>query len=146
MIDMIYPTRKIREVGEFTAKFNYYDNEKVVQEDGKIAVFTISRDTQNDGWKFDHYIDHRGFMVWTKEDHDLRWDDKLTYEQLLLISEKPYNANDVKYELTPNFALEENEVLHKYEYGGIMSMRGGWYITHKDHPPLILFSIQTRIS
>jgi len=143
---MKYPTRKIRDVDLFTARFNYYDRETIVQDDGKTAVFTISRDTQNEGWKFDHYIDERGFTVWLKEDHEKKWDVKLTLEQFLLLSEKPYTDNEVNLELGPDFKLYSDEVLHKYEYGGILSMRGGWYITHKDHPTLILFSKNTRLS
>lgn len=143
---MIYPSRKIRGVDNFTAKFNYYDSEKVIQEDGKIAVFSISRDTQSEGWKFDHYVDGRGFMIFEGDDHFLKWDDKLTVEQKLLLSEKPYTQSDVDFELGSDFKLGEDEVLHKYEHGGVMSMRGGWYITQKDHPALIILVKQTRMS
>lgn len=57
---MIFPTRQIR-VDEFREKkgytYDYPDSEIVVQEDGRRAQFTISKYTENQGWKFHFYLD-----------------------------------------------------------------------------------------
>lgn len=42
--------------------------------------------------------------------------------------------------------LGEGEVLREFEFGGILSMRGGYFVTHKDRPNLVLRYAVTRMS
>jgi hypothetical protein len=144
---MICPTRPIRTVDAFTSKYNYYDHETVIQEDGRIAKFTITNHTRDKGWIFQGYEDKYGFCIWDDEDRSAKWDNTLTMEMHLLRSvRESVNVNDVIHEFGNNFSLNENELLLSYEYGGIMSQRGGYLIVHKDNPTKILRSIQTMIS
>lgn len=32
----------------------------------------------------------------------------------------------------------DNEVLHPYEYGGMLAERGGWFVTNKNDPCRVL--------
>lgn len=143
---MIYPTRKIREVDSFTKNYDYWDDEKVTQEDGRIALFFMSNHSQDKGWQFDHYVDSYNFMIWEESHHNLMWDNNITTEQLLLKSIIPHTPDDMKYELGQDFKIGENEQISKYRYGGVLSSRWGWFITSKDNPNKILRSKQTTLS
>lgn len=42
--------------------------------------------------------------------------------------------------------LQDGEILKEYEFGGWLSMRGGYFVVHKDEPNKILRYYQTRMS
>jgi hypothetical protein len=143
---MKYPDRPPRNE-PYLEKYNYYDHETAVQEDGKIALFSFESKKRKKGWVFSCYVDEYGFKIWEEEDRFARWDDKWTIEQLLLCSRgKKYSLHYPPDDLNKDFKLGEDEELWPYSYGGILSGRGGWYITKKDNPMKVIRSIQTWLS
>jgi len=140
------PTRPIRTTDPFTSKYDYYDHETVEQDDGTLALFTISNHTQEKGWVFQHMVDKYGFVLWEEKDHKRMWDDEITIEQLLLEAkdEDPYHT--VRGDFGPDFKIADDESIHAYKYGGVLSERGGWFIVKKNEPNKIIRSKQTWLS
>lgn len=93
--------------------------------------------------------DKYGWWIWDNDSDHVKWwskDECITFEELLLKHGRPANQNDVKWEGCPDFVVADDEQVWYYEYGGVLSMRGGFYITKKDRPNWILRSIMTKIS
>ena len=126
--------------------YNYYDHEDVVQDDGQIAYFQFQSKQREKGWRFMGYKDKYKFNLWTDADRKRMWDNKITYEQVLLESAFPPTWERVREELGPNFKVADDELLYGYEYGSILSMRAGWFVVSKSNPVCILRSIGTRMS
>jgi hypothetical protein len=123
---MIYPSRPIRKVDSHTAKYNYYDHEKIIQEDGQIATFLMMNE-KDKGWIFCGYEDVHGFRIWND-------DDRSRAEQMYLSARKNCVASDI---------LAVGETMFAYEYGCIMSQRGGFLVVKDGR---ILRSKQTWMS
>lgn len=122
---MKYPTRPIKE-NEFSFGHNYYDEENIIQEDGRIAHFSISKNTEKDGWKFEYYIDKYGFMIWSDEFRESK--NGKDYRDRLLKSIIDYTDHQVFLELGRDFRLNKDEILFRYSYGGVLSLRMGWFV------------------
>jgi hypothetical protein len=122
---MIFPTRPIRE-NKFSLGYNYYDDENVVQEDGRIAHFAISKETEKDGWQFQYYVDKYGFTIWDEKFSESK--EGKRYRNLLLNSIINYDKSNVFSELGRDFVFGEKENLFRFSYGGPLSMRRGWFI------------------
>ena len=144
---MKFPDRPIRTTDPHTAKYNYYDHEKVVQDDGRIAAFQITNHTRDKGWVFTGYKDKYGFSLWDDEDRKRMWDESITVEQLLIRSIKGgCTIHKARQEFGNDFELGEGEIMLEYKYGGMLSGRGGYIIVHKDNPTTILRSKATWMS
>jgi hypothetical protein len=143
---MILPSRPPLERQSYHLGLNYYDHETAVQEDGRIASFSYSSDEHEKGWQFKGHQDKYGFHIWTEEDHKRLWSDDYRVEELLLTHRKSYTDWEVKEHLGPDFKVSPFEELWAYEYGGALSMRGGWFVTDKGDSYRILRSTQTRMS
>jgi hypothetical protein len=63
---------------------------------------------------------------------------------MLVASEK--DVDSFSNEIPPYEAISAGEKLHAYKYGGILSMRMGWYITPKVEPNRVLRSKQIAMS
>lgn len=91
--------------------------------------------------------DQYGFIIWKETDHKRMWDDSITIEQALIRSiTGGCTLKDARQEFGTHFNLGDNEIMLEYEYGGILSGRGGYLIVHRDNPTTILRSIQTWMS
>jgi hypothetical protein len=139
MSNLIKPTRSIREVDGFTQKYNYYDWETVTQEDGRIAKFMMQNHHKDKGWEFVCYIDKFGFELW-----DGTESEEIT--QTFLTGVQPYKPHQVSEELGVDFCLSCDEQLFRYKYGGVLSSRGGWFVTSIHNPMKILRSKQIWMS
>jgi len=130
---MIFPTRPPRNEPSLE-KYNYYDHEKVVQEDGRIAAFTWESKRKVDGWRFTGYKDKHNFDIWSDEDRIRQYYHGYTVQQLLLDSKKEM--------LDPFEAISEGikpeEAGYKYEYGGMLSGRGGIFVVNRKEPNKII--------
>jgi hypothetical protein len=143
---MILPDRPPLERQSYHLGLSYYDHATAVQEDGRIASFSYHSDEHHKGWQFKGYQDKYHFYIWTEDDHKKLWDENLRIEELLLTHRISYTDWDVKEQLGPDFKVGPDEELWAYKYGGVLSMRSGWYVTHLSNPYRILRSIQTLIS
>lgn len=125
---MKLPTRPIRE-NESSLGLPYYDHETVKQDDGTLAKFSIRSDELDKGWVFDYFQDEFGFQIVQPNEAD-KFD-------IVLKSEIPVGKRAIflKNEMA---AVQGDEQLHCYEYGGVMSKRGGFYITPRDNPNKVL--------
>lgn len=110
-------------------KYTYYDHEVVVQEDGRFAKFTWNNKEREKGWQFSHWEDKEGFRIF--EDEDLR------VAHHLLDSEIPFGTH-ISFWDVPSLYLSDTEELHEFKYGGVMSGRGGFYVTPKNEPGNVL--------
>jgi len=142
---MKFPEREPRNEPSM-AQYNYYDHETVVQDDGSIAKFIFENHKRDKGWRFSCMIDEYGFRIWTEEDHQHKWDDNTTFEQLLLESKDPKPYQSARDDFGYDFSVAEDEELHAYVYGGILSERGGWFVVKKNDPNKIIRSTQTWMS
>ena len=142
---MKLPTREPRNEPTLE-KYNYYDHESVEQEDGRFASFIFENDKRKEGWRFQGYEDKFGFRIWEEKDHEARWDDKFTYEQVLLDSNDPDPYHSLKESFGPDFRVADDEEIRAYVYGGVLSQRGGWFVVKKNQPYHIIRSIQTWLS
>jgi len=136
---MKFPAREPRNEPHL-AKYNYYDTETVVQDDGSIAKFVFENNKREEGWRFSCMVDKHGFWIWDDKDHEKRWDENITIEQLLLESKCSNPSND-----TP-VKVADDEEIHAYVYGGVLSQRGGWFVVKKNNPNKIIRSKQTWLS
>ena len=144
---MKFPTREPRLETGFMAEYNYYDHEAVIQDDGSIAQFIFENHKRDEGWRFSCMVDKYGFRIWTEEDHSRKWDENTTFEQLLLESIDSNTHYPIEDTFKGNkFEIAEDEEIHAYVYGGILSERGGWFIVKKNDPKRIIRSIQTWLS
>lgn len=132
---MILPSRPPRNEPTLEA-YNYYDHEKVVQEDGRIAAFSFQSKKRNEGWKFVGYQDKHGFHIWEEKDR------VTAYAQLLLDSKcgmlSPFEVS--------NEGIQGDEIGYHYEYGEIMAQRGGIIVVKQSDPNTIIRSKQTWLS
>jgi len=87
--------------------------------------------------------DHYGFQIWTDEDRAKMWDQHITIEKHLFES---VTTADPKEEFGPNFRVGDDEAVIGYRWGGVLSMRAGFFVVNKKEPQKILRSIMTRIS
>lgn len=124
------PTREPRNEPSLE-KYTYYDHEVVVQEDGRLAKFEWNNKERDKGWQFSHWEDKFGFKLF--EDKDIR----TTHH--LLDSEIPLGSH-IDLSDVPGLkqSLSDTEQLHEFKYGGVMSGRGGFYITPKNQPGNVL--------
>jgi len=94
-----------------------YVRTTVQQADGNSAVFIWG----DRGWSFEYYVDKNRFRILTEEEQTGEYAKNLVSHEVVDHPEE-----------IPDNALNENETIHAYRYGGIMSMRCGWYITPSD--------------
>lgn len=92
--------------------------------------------------------DQFGFEIWEDEDHLKWWDQskKITIEDLLLGSKFEPDKYNLKNSLPFDFKIADDEKIWEYKYGGMLSSRGGYFITKKDKPFWILRSKMTWMS
>ena len=140
---MKYPDRQPKGPQSYHQGLTYYDHEKVIQDDGCIASFSFRSDESDKGWVFNCWLDKHGFRIWDDKLRSQMWDETITYQDLLIESEKPMGE---RWDYVSKDVITDGETLHAYEYGGVLSMRGGFYITTSDNPKKILRSKQTRMS
>lgn len=140
------PTRPIRTVDPFTSNYDYYDHETVEQDDGTLATFSISNHTQEKGWVFQNMVDKYGFMLWEDKDRQKMWNDKITIEQFLLLSKCESSHYTIQECFGPAFKISNDEFIYPYEYGGVLSGRGGWFVVKKNEPNKIIRSKQIWLS
>jgi hypothetical protein len=133
---MKYPERQPRDEPSLE-KYTYYDNEKVIQDDGRISLFTWNNKQKDKGWIFDCYVDKNDFHILTEESQNSE------FVKLLIKSEFPLTEYPIEFS---TYTLEDDEQLHAYRYGSIMSERGGYYITPKNNNFKILKIKQTWLS
>lgn len=93
-------------------------------------------------------VDKYGFRIWTEEDHKAMWDENTTFEQVLLESVNKNPHNTLSNDFGPEFKsfLSDDEEIFAYNYGGVLSSRGGWFVVKKNDPKRIIRSIQTWLS
>ena len=91
-------------------------------------------------------VDKYGFRIWKDEDHDTKWHGDTTFEQLLLKSKDPDPYHSSKESFGLDFSVADDEELHAYVYGGVLSQRGGWFVVKKNNPNRIIKSKQTWLS
>jgi hypothetical protein len=130
---MIFPERPPR-TKPTLEHYTYYDHQVVAQPDGRLAAFTWNNKQREKGWMFSHWEDADGF-------HLLNGD-----EQIGEIAKQLLDAVQLIPEDEDLPIVGPGEVLHAYEYGGFMSMRGGWFTTDKNAPNKVLRYKQTRMS
>lgn len=86
--------------------------------------------------------DKHGFEVWNSKDRTRMWDDKITFQELLIESKKEL--------LDPFEAMKEgiavDETAYHYEYGGMLAQRGGIFVVKTDDPRRIIRSKMTWLS
>jgi hypothetical protein len=130
---MKFPTRPPRNEPSLE-KYNYYDHEAIIQDDGTIAAFTWEKDRRNEGWRFVGYKDKHNFNLWSEEDRSRQYSEGVTFNQLLIDSKKqpldPFEAirNGIKPE----------EAAYNYSYGGMLSGRGGIFVVNRNEPNKII--------
>ena len=90
--------------------------------------------------------DKYGFVIWTDEDRKRMWDKGTTIEQLLLTSIDKNPPEHSREALGPDFRVADDEELHAYRYGGVLSSRGGWFVVSMYNPYKILRTKQTWLS
>lgn len=119
--------------------YTYYDHQVVVQDDGRFAKFTWNNKERNKGWQFSHWEDQAGFNIF--EDKDIKT------AHLLIDSEIPLwsHLDKSDFPLISNL-LDDSEQLHEFKYGGVMSGRGGFYITPKNAPGNVLRALWVWMS
>ncbi len=133
---------------------SYNDHEIAVQSDGRIAAFAYNSDNHKDGWVFVTMEDSYGFAIWEEEDHVIweekdhirMWDDKVTMEEWLLANIDSNPHYSLIESFGPDFVIADDEEIHAYKYGGILSGRGGWFVVKKDQPDRIIRSKQIWMS
>ena len=132
---MKFPTRPPRNEPSLE-KYNYYDHETVVQEDGTITAFTWESNRKADGWRFVGYKDGHNFNLWTDDDRARIWSDKMkmTFQDLLLESKK--DALDPFEAVSEGIKVEE--AAYRYSYGGMLSGRGGIFVVNRNEPNKII--------
>jgi len=114
--------------------YSFCEVEDIIQDDEQIASFRYNSNLPDKGWVFQGYKDKYGFWIWSEEDNNRMWDDKITIAQKLINSK------------IEKFILNEDEEIYAYKYGGFLSIRGGYFIVNKKEPNKILRSIMTIIS
>jgi hypothetical protein len=92
------------------------------------------------------YEDKYGFRIWEEKDHQAKWNDKYTYEQILLDSKDPNPYHSLRESFGPDFKIADDEEIHAYVYGGVLSQRGGWFVVKKAQPYKIIRSKMTWLS
>lgn len=117
---MLMPSRNPRNEPSLN-DYNYYDHELVTQEDGKIARFSWCNKEKEKGWQFSNWEDAQGFHI---------VDENTNAKFLIQILNSKSNSRFGAYE----FKIDDDEEIHNYEYGGILSKRGGVFITKKNNP------------
>lgn len=197
-MNLVKPTRPVRDPGEFTRQFQWFDHETVEQPDGRLAQFSYDSKKPEEGWQFACWKDRYGFTLLEGDDQTgefaqllldstpekraerqraealrrAKADPKLVREVgdfskfVLpvianctaapisdLLAVQPLSTPKSTPKSTPLMALEfsdglrgrpkpppvgPDELLHSYEYGGVLSERGGWFVTHRDHPDRVL--------
>lgn len=125
---MKIPLRPIRE-NKFSLGLPYYDHEVIEQYDGKLANFSIRSDELDKGWVFNYFEDEFGFRI-VQPDETEKFD-------IVLKSEIPVGKRAI-FLRNEMAAVQGNEQLHCYEYGGVLSKRGGFYITPRDNSNKVL--------
>lgn len=131
--NMNFPIREPRNEPNL-AFGNYWDHEVVKQENGRLAAFSWQSAERAKGWQFMHWQDAQGFV--------LLEGDQQTNEtaQMLLNSVCEDDGRDA----LPT--VNENETLHAYHYGDVLSGRWGWFVVSSNDPKRVLRYKGTRIS
>jgi len=131
--------------------YSFCEVESVFQDDGKIASFRYDSTLPDKGWVLEGYKDKYDFWIWSEEDNNKMWDDKITIAQHLINSKLDIDKLtesidiDIIFKLK-RFELDKEERMYAYKYGGFLSSRGGYFIVNKNNPNKILRSIMTIIS
>jgi hypothetical protein len=123
------PTREPRNVPSLE-KYSYWDSENVVQEDGRIAHFVWNNGEKEKGWQHNGFVDKFKFQIFENGEGDK-----------LAEFDSPEELKDMEQFILKNeqqYELAENEEIHAYRYGGILSSRAGYFVTPKGNPKKVL--------
>lgn len=132
---MIYPTRPIKE-NSLSLGFNYYDNEMVVQEDGRIASFFISKNEELKGWVFSHYEDKFGFTVVERGESSFLLEKIANNIKHVRTSFLKYITRGKHYDFNENI-----ENFATFSFGGALSKREGIVIYDKFTNDILRYKI-----
>ena len=143
---MILPTKDPLKEKLYDSGYDWYAHATQSQEDGRIALFTFQNSKHKEGWVFVTMQDSYGFAIWEEKDHIRMWDDKVTMEEWLLANIDSNPHYSLIESFGPDFVIADDEEIHAYKYGGILSGRGGWFVVKKDQPDRIIRSKQIWMS
>jgi hypothetical protein len=136
------PTREPRTM---KASVPYYDWETVIQDNGQRAQFRYKSDEHEKGWVLNGYLDEFGFSIVGADEPQDSWYLKNAFEH----KSWPRAVEVAQYfgdKLTKGYFDHRGEVLFKYSFGDILSMREGYFVIHVNAPEKIIRIIQTAMS
>jgi hypothetical protein len=113
----------------------FYSHADIPQDNGLIAHFQC-RNGSDIGWKFISYITIDEFCI---IDSDKLNDENYNWYYGEMVESKTDASKfveDLEYDIEVN--LSEGDEVFAYEFGGILSMRGGLFVAHKDNPSIPL--------
>lgn len=137
-MDIKKPTRP-RRVMKSPRDDLFIDHERVPQPDGRVAVFMWP--IEKNGWEFDYFQDNQGFRILEGPDQTGGIAKRLTANEIDVSTVSTRSKNEpiqLRQHGIEVPQISDDEMLHAYKYGGILSMRMGWYITPKNDNKRVL--------